>query len=1666
MPINLGKLNRQQEEEENKRYNGLRLNKVSSSALDIAKKSYDNADNALRNLSNYSNTEINNAIKKASSSKDYYKNRIIAGNTANNILFDENSQSLAPLNSLYRKQQLKDNYNNRYNQNNKYQRNNVISLASRADKNYSSAKNIFDNNIRNSDDYKLYEDYSYRALPILKEVKNQREVAEDKANFVDKIFAPFIGGLAEGTDKTFNSDGTKYRLADGKEVKLSTKAGLKGQKVMSESKSLPGKIYSSATYSLGNMVPSMVAGAINPVLGATVMGTGTYNQAYNNSLKEGYNEKQANNYAIANTTLELGLGKLLGGIPSVLGKSGLSNVISKSMSKVLSNKTTRDFLAEMGSEFTEEYLQEIIDPFVRNKILDEDNEVKLISEEALVAGLSGALTSGISNLPKWVASKNSLNNTDIQSQNTNMQNQMSLQDNNLNNDNVQFINDMSDNIFSKQVDEVLNGTFDKNNHMVVLEHTPQALQNLGVQDYPITLTSNKLDRIMNESGKQKGEYHNLGADIVKQIPEALQHPLDIVKSHNNSYVLTTYLSDKQNRQVIASIKIDGKGYIDNIEIDTNVMTSAYGRNNYDNWMKQNQDNENIVYDIDRGFLEQKKPATIPGLQLPNNSNKLSTDNITQSKDNVKLPINNDMQNYENNSGIPLVKNINKFSLPTEVQTNNNSSLNLNTLNPLQISNLTIEDANTTPKLPEINRNEVNDGNSKFYNNIKDKVGMLNEQQKHTIMSDEEVQYYDKITNKETLDKALKKMDGKYSTETWFGKESNNADAVDVAQGWILLKQYADNNDADGMVAVAKKMRDIGTKAGQTIQAFNIMERMTPEGMVKYAQSELLEAYDNIVKNKSKEWIDKYRSDFDLKPNEVQFIMDNMKEISKMKDGYDKKVKLAEIQKLMTDKLPPEKGNKIKSWMRISMLFNPKTQVRNVAGNAIIMPVNYFGDLFSSYADKIISKKTGTRTTGNMNVKAILKGFKEGAYQATNDYKKGINTKDMSGNRFEIGEGKSFDDKKLIGKSLNRVEGLLNYVMDAGDRIFSQSSFENSLQNQMILNNTTEITQSMIDIATQESLSRTWNDNNNYTRFVLGVRSGLNKIGIKGYGLGDILIPFAKTPANLTKAIVDYSPVGLVITIIQGNNLRKSLTNGQYTPQMQHKFVQSLGKATAGTMLYIAGYALAQAGITSGESDKDKDTANFLKNTLGISSYSIKIGDKSFTYDWAQPLAAPLSITANIVNSKSKETALLESIVGNLDTAGSILLEQSFLTSLNEVLNDNDGVVSGIEKQILNLPSRAVPTFSKQIADLVDGTQRTSYEYRKPINSAINSIKAKIPGLSKSLAPSVDTLGREIQKYGGKNNLFNVFLNPANVNTENISESASEIYRLYNKIGNANIMPRVAPYYINKNNEKIMLTSKQKAEYQKFSGKIIEDNVKQLLSTKEYKNMDDSVKSDVISNIVNYSYNIVQKELLGLELSQSYQKAYEYSKIGNISDYYLFKNSIDETNKKISISNYLVNSSLNDKELAFLYGNFYSSEEKLNNLLTMNIPIKEFIKLNSENITSDYSSKDGKTISGSKKKKIMEYINSLDLNVSQKAILIKMQYNSFNNYNNQIVNYVNGINTTANEKKVLLKSIGFDNYDKDVINYINSQNLSAIEKEKKLKSLGFTVRNGRCIVNES
>lgn len=197
------------------------------------------------------------------------------------------------------------------------------------------------------------------------------------------------------------------------------------------------------------------------------------------------------------------------------------------------------------------------------------------------------------------------------------------------------INQNNDNVneFGKQIDDLLSGKRNRKDSLVVLSNTPKIIQEIGAKDLPITVTSSKLERIMNAEGKQSKQYHDLGIDIVKQLPEALERPLNILKSHDNSYVVVTELADKQDRPIIASIKIDGAGRLNDVEILSNVMTSAYGRNNYDAYMQRNIKEGNLVYDIDEGIIKENLTDGAR-LQLSRTTNEVSNNSINQNDSSV------------------------------------------------------------------------------------------------------------------------------------------------------------------------------------------------------------------------------------------------------------------------------------------------------------------------------------------------------------------------------------------------------------------------------------------------------------------------------------------------------------------------------------------------------------------------------------------------------------------------------------------------------------------------------------------------------------------------------------------------------------------------------------------------------------------------------------------------------------------------------------------------------------------------------------------------------------------------------------------------------------------------------------------------------------------------
>ena len=153
-----------------------------------------------------------------------------------------------------------------------------------------------------------------------------------------------------------------------------------------------------------NMLPSIltstVVGWINPALGAAVgaglMGASASGNAYAEMLNLGYDKGQARLYSGLVGVSEAALQYLLGGIGKLGGK--LSSKVAVGIVNNLDNAFARVAIKLGGNalgEFSEEYLQEVLNPIFKNLALGTNEDVKLFSTEALYSGILGALSAGI-----------------------------------------------------------------------------------------------------------------------------------------------------------------------------------------------------------------------------------------------------------------------------------------------------------------------------------------------------------------------------------------------------------------------------------------------------------------------------------------------------------------------------------------------------------------------------------------------------------------------------------------------------------------------------------------------------------------------------------------------------------------------------------------------------------------------------------------------------------------------------------------------------------------------------------------------------------------------------------------------------------------------------------------------------------------------------------------------------------------------------------------------------------------------------------------------------------------------------------------------------------------------------------------------------------------------
>jgi hypothetical protein len=333
---------------------------------------------------------------------------------------------------------------------------------------------------------------------------------------------------------------------------------------------------------------------------------------------------------------------------------------------------------------------------------------------------------------------------------------------------------------------------------------------------------------------------------------------------------------------------------------------------------------------------------------------------------------------------------------------------------------------------------------------------------------------------------------------------------------------------------------------------------------------------------------------------------------------------------------------------------------------------------------------------------------------------------------------------------------------------------------------------------------------------------------------------------------------------------------------------------------------------------------------------------------------------------------------------------------------------------------------------------------------------KLPGASTLLPIKYDTMGRPIRKYGKETNqseymaknFVNIFFSPANVNVEQNTPAGKEVYKVYQATEDKSVFPKSAPYIVKMKSENKNLTTEQISQWQKESGKMSQKMLNDMIADPTYKNKSAEVKAEMLAQVINYSYNYAKEKVTGIVTAGQYTSMRNAKAEGiNAAKYTLFQKNIDDTDsdtRKRSTIEFLTKANLTNKQKGYLYSKTYAeTTEVLNSNINMNSYLDLQLRIKDIEADIDPKSKiEGKTISGSKKIKVLKEINNTQgLTPTQKVLMI----------------YLSGYSVDNND----IRGITKNGARRTVYQYVNQLRLTKAEKKDILDKAGYKIfKNGR------
>lgn len=788
--------------------------------------------------------------------------------------------------------------------------------------------------------------------------------------------------------------------------------------------------------------------------------------------------------------------------------------------------------------------------------------------------------------------------------------------------------------------------------------------------------------------------------------------------------------------------------------------------------------------------------------------------------------------------------------------------------------------------------------------------------------------YEPISDKASMDYAIRviKHDGVDRAEKLWAAAANGRNFPsknDIAIGEQLLKMYADQGNSQMVLKMTTEMASVGTQAGQVVQAFSMLKKLAQFNGPEGASATLV-----FVQKEVDKLNDEYETRFKGKKNIPHL------EINKaFADEYlnatteeEREAALGKIYQDLGNQVPSTIQDKLTQWRMLAMLGNPRTHIRNILGNAVFMPAIKMKNVI---AQGIETAHGGEKTKSLTATRAQI-DFAKSDFQAVKDsVTGGVQKADV--------RGKILENRKVFKTEvLNKLSAANSNALETEDRIFLEKHYVAALSQYM---NANHIDPANID---QKTLNRARvyaiNEAQKATyRDASAVASYLNQAkNIKGLGLFvEGVLPFKKTPINILKRGIEYSPVGLIKSLSAGS---MELKKGNLT---FNQWADDTAAGLSGTAIMALGMFLFAQGVLRGGLDDDDDKD--LEKLEGKQNYAIELFGKSYTVDWATPVSMPLFVGAEMMKQLEQDHFSL----GDALSAMELITEPMFNLSMLDGLNNTIEAVSYSEHKLTALGAEViasflgqfVPTIAGQFARTIDDTRRINYtdknsELPKDALYFIEKTQNKIPVWSMQNDPYVDQWGREDTTDSILRRAFENFISPGYLNDIENNPLNDEIRRL-NKETGENVNPKKVAKYFGQKEDRVDLTSREYHDYQQAVGTTSYNILSNMIDEDWYQKLSSDEQIELFSNVYKYANYVGRKNI---------QPEWEPT-----SDTWIKK-------CKTGFDDY-------------------------------KIPVDTFIRTRSvtNTFTADKNEK-GNSIPGSKKAKVHDYIDSLNLNEAQKEYL--------------------------------------------------------------------------------